>query len=192
MYEFTPEQKAKAKHDPVMVDIETLGTRSTSQILSIGACKFDPDTGEITDTFHRVIDRTLDHPQEITVDQSTIDWWEKQSDAAKAASYHSPDGEPPEVVLKAFAAWVTPNSQIWGNGSDFDNVIMAHSYAVFGIPLPWKFFNNRCYRTMKNMFPKVGFTRHGTYHSAVDDAITQAKHLMSILKLMRAGQSAIG
>ena len=46
---------------------------------------------------------------------------------------------------------------------------------------PWKFWNDRCYRTIKSMHPEVPMPRTGTHHNALDDAKTQALHLMAIL-----------
>jgi inhibitor of KinA sporulation pathway (predicted exonuclease) len=44
----------------------------------------------------------------------------------------------------------------------------------------YKFWNERCYRTVKNQYPDVKLTRTGTYHNALDDARTQAEHLVQI------------
>jgi hypothetical protein len=193
MYEYTPEQKKAAHRDPAMVDLETLGVRPTSAIISIGACKFDPNTFAITDVFHQVISReSLSEYPEFTVDQSTIDWWENQTDEAKAASYSNKDGRHIKSVLIDFAEFAHKDAEVWGNGSDFDNVLLAHAYNVTGVPLPWKFWNNRCYRTMKNQFPEVAFSRQGTHHNAMHDAISQAKHLMRILARQEAMRKALG
>lgn len=180
-YFFTQEQREAAHRDPVMVDLETLSTRTTAAIISIGACKFNPATMSITDTFHIVVDKQSCHEAGLHVDPETIKWWEKQSPEARAASYDCTSGVMIGEALRAFAEWCG-DVEVWGNGSDFDNAILANAFAVVGIPQPWKFWNNRCYRTMKNQHPGTKLTRHGTHHNAVDDAVTQAKHLMLILK----------
>lgn len=180
---------------PVMVDNETLGTGANSAVISIGACQFDPDTQSIGSTFHAIINKQSLLDLGCTTDQSTIDWWEKQSDEAKAGSYSYPNGTDIRTVLLAFYDWMggeKSKATLWGNGSDFDNAQLAELYRKAGIPQPWAFWNNRCYRTMKNMFPGVSFQRHGTHHNALDDAVTQAKHLMLILRRMRNGQAALG
>lgn len=40
----------------IMLDIETMGNQSYSSILSIGAVKFDLNTGETGDEFYTTID----------------------------------------------------------------------------------------------------------------------------------------
>lgn len=183
------------RDDPVMLDLETLGTGSNSAIISIGACRFNPDTQTIGSTFHAVISRADCLALGCTEDDSTLEWWGKQSMEARLASFDHPSPTDAKVVLLAFYDWMGgANSKtcLWGNGSDFDNAMLAELYRKAGIPAPWKFWNNRCYRTMKNMFPGVSFQRHGTHHNALDDAVTQAKHLMLILRRMRNGQAALG
>lgn len=176
---------------PVMLDLETLGTGSNSAIISIGACTFDPETQLIGSTFHAIVDRTSCLDLGCTMDTSTIEWWEKQSTQARAASYDYKDGLSVNAALLAFSDWC-PGVEVWGNGSDFDNAMLAELYRKADLPLPWKFYNNRCYRTLKNQFPEVLMSRHGTHHNAVDDAVSQAKHLMKILQRVRNMRAALG
>lgn len=70
---------------------------------------------------------------------------------------------------------------LWGNGSDFDNVILASAYRSCNLEVPWKFWNNRCYRTVKALRPDIKIHRSGTYHNALDDAVSQAEHLMRMI-----------
>jgi exodeoxyribonuclease VIII len=44
----------------------------------------------------------------------------------------------------------------------------------------WEFWKDRCYRTIKNCYPDVPFDRRGTHHNALDDARSQALHLIAI------------
>lgn len=189
-YCFTPEQRETAHRDPVMVDLETLSTTANAAIISIGACKFNPTTMEITDTFHVVIDKQSAIDAGLHVDPKTVAWWEKQSPEARAASYDVTDGKPLIAALYEFAEWCG-DVEVWGNGSDFDCTIMSSAFRAVGLEQPWSFWNTRCYRTLKNMFPDTKLVRHGTHHNAVDDAVTQAKHLMLILKRMRHADNIV-
>jgi exodeoxyribonuclease VIII len=80
------------------------------------------------------------------------------------------------------------NSQtikVWGNGSDFDNKLLSTAYEKIGWKhlIPWNFRNNRCYRTVKNLYPSVKMKRSGDHHNALDDAKSQANHLLELLKI---------
>jgi exodeoxyribonuclease VIII len=167
-----------------MLDLETLGTGPESVIIAIGAVKFDPATKIITDVFYEVVDRESSVAIGLKIDQATVDWWAKQSTEARAA-FNEPGKPIVGTLMKFKDQFANQNSVVWGCGSDFDNVIMGSAYRLSGIEQPWKFWNNRCYRTMKSMYPSVVMKRSGTHHNAVDDAISQANHLMDILAHMR-------
>ncbi len=80
--------------------------------------------------------------------------------------------------------------KIWGNGADFDNVILTSAYKRNDLELPWRYTNNRCYRTLKSLYPEIKLERSGTHHNALDDAISQANHLMSIFSHINNTQQA--
>ena len=68
---------------------------------------------------------------------------------------------------------------VWGNGASFDNVLLATAYKRLGMETPWPFWKDRCFRTMKNVC-KVDHSFEGTAHNALDDARSQAQHLIKI------------
>jgi exodeoxyribonuclease VIII len=89
---------------------------------------------------------------------------------------------PLEACLIAFSDWYGKKSlPTWGNGASFDNVIMDNAYRAVNMTRPWLPWEDRCYRTMKNLVNIPIDKREGVYHNALDDALTQAKHLMKIL-----------
>lgn len=169
---------------PVVVDLETLGTKPYSAILSIGAVEFDPIEGTLGREFYVVIDKESSLYFGLEVDKSTEEWWAKQSPEARTVL--SEKGVDLRTALTSFSEYFTNRDEtLWGNGSDFDNVLLSSAYDKVGVAPPWKYYNNRCYRTLKNMFPSIKMKREGTYHNALDDAKSQAKHLIAILQEMR-------
>jgi hypothetical protein len=172
----------------VMIDLETLSTAPNAMILSLGAVAFDADG--IHNTFYSAIKTqpletlvpgTL---QGAHVSCETLKWWQGQSDKAKEV-FTDPRAEPLDEVLRAFILFCedfapAKDIRMWGNGSDFDNVILASAYRRTGLTPPWRFYHNRCYRTVKNMFPSITMERRGTHHNALDDAQSQAEHLFRI------------
>lgn len=165
----------------VMVDLETLDTAPTAVILSVGAVKFDKDG--VYETFYKVVntESCVDFDRSLSV--STLSWWLDKDPAAQAALKEALNGEGEDLedVLREFAEFVE-NSDLWGNGSDFDNVILADSMRACGLNFHSSYTNNRCYRTLRNLFPNIPRERHGVHHNALDDAITQARHASAILK----------
>lgn len=161
----------------VMADLETLSTRANAVILSIGACEFG--TNGIGRTFYQTI---YAEQGDRHVCPNTAAWWEKQPQEAKDAL--PVDRTPLRDALLNFGLWLPKDALLWGNGSDFDNAILADAFTQFG-DIPWKFYNNRCYRTVKSLFPVAPMQRIGTHHNALDDAISQANHLIAIRNRLR-------
>lgn len=176
----------------IMVDLETLGQRPGCAILSIGARAFDPATGELGQAFHAVVSTASCLDLGLVEDPETIDWWGRQSDEARTLLARAADSETDLVTaLEAFAAWVRDlcavgQVRVWGNGADFDNAILAHLYVRVGQGLPWQFWNNRCYRTLKNLIRLPEAAREGVYHDALDDATHQARHALKLLAALEA------
>jgi exodeoxyribonuclease VIII len=171
------------KHTPnptrVMPDIETLGTRPGSVMLSIGAVKFD--ARRIIDEFYIRIDPASCMALGMTIDAPTVIWWLKQSDAARTEA--GKPGVALRPALEYFAQWLADrNVEVWGNGPAFDNAHLAEAYLRCGLPLPWRYANDRCYRTLCAQFPRVRVVREGIAHHALDDARTQAKHVIKLLR----------
>jgi exodeoxyribonuclease VIII len=112
-------------------------------------------------------------------------WWMGQGDEARSAL--SKDTVPIAMALNEFYEWVAVCSSIqtvrvWGNGASFDNVILSSAYRSCRIAQPWQFWNDRCYRTVKAMHPAIKMQRTGIHHNAVDDAVSQTRHLLEMLK----------
>ena len=111
-------------------------------------------------------------------------FWMQQEAAAREALQHAPLCI--HEALSRFSVWVNPEHAIpndivvWGNGANFDNAIMTNAYSITTSLPPWQFYNDRCYRTVKNLYPDIKLERIGTLHNAADDARSQAMHLLAI------------
>lgn len=170
----------------VMLDLETLGNKPGSVIVAIGAVRFNPAEMTIEDEFYGVIDAVSAQAAGLTLDADTVKWWLQQSEPARMAICNR--GEPIQSVLLQFSQWLRlpcEEATVWGNGAAFDNTLLAAAYQKTLLQVPWKFWNDRCYRTLKAMAPTVKMARQGTYHNALDDAKSQAVHLMDILKFLK-------
>lgn len=159
----------------IMLDLETLGNKPGAVIVAIGAVRFGG--GALTEEFYSRVDAQSCVDQGLKLDTSTVLWWMKQDDEARA-ELNKP-GERLMTALASFKDLITKDDLVWGNGSDFDNTILAAAYDACGIPLPWKFWNNRCYRTLKALRPEIKIN-NGVKHNALDDARAQALHLMEM------------
>ena len=180
----------------VMLDLETMGVGPRAAIISIGAIEFDPATQKLGRTFYQNVDLASSVACGGEMDADTVMWWVQQSAGARLA-LKSTLAVDLKTALEKFAQWlshcevsypfVEKNPLLWGNGSDFDNVVLASAYDACGLERPWSFRNNRCYRTLKNLFPdkKLFPPVGGTAHNALDDARWQAQHLLNIFASLK-------
>lgn len=171
-----------------MLDLETLGTAPGSVILSIGAVHFGG--GEILNQFNSAISIKSSEAAGLKTDGATMLWWMQQSEAARRAlSEGQKKAGKLFEVLQDFNGWLADcaqgdykNVMLWGNGASFDNTLLAAAYRACDLRHPWRYANERCYRTVKALHPEITEdAREGTHHDALADAIHQAKHLMKIL-----------
>lgn len=154
-----------------MVDIETLSTQPNATIISIGAVKFTQKG--LGDEFYKII--RYDDSRHI--DPATQAWWNTQSEEAKLVL--TGGTQPLREVVEEFKQFLGDDTEIWGNGSDFDNVILADAFKQLGFK--WNHRANRCYRTLKSLHPGIELKRTGVHHNALDDAKSQALHAIEIL-----------
>lgn len=170
----------------VMIDFETLSTMPNAAVLSLGAVAFTSEQ-VLMPTFYTNIDGDDCIKKGLHVQQSTVDWWEKQSQEAKDALKTAPVRDLYDAMAE-FSQWVRTirGRFIWGNGADFDNPILRSCYNTLDADAPFKPYNGRCYRTIKNIpgMPPME-QRLGTHHNAVDDAMSQALHLIEMNKVIR-------
>lgn len=177
-----------AAHD-IMLDLETMGTGPDAAIIAIGAVAFDIDAGLLGDNFYTTIDLESAVKNGGVMDPSTVLWWMQQSDAARD-EFNRPGLGMPQALYQ-FRHWIerqqqaggTNSPRVWGNGADFDNIILASAYQRAGLIRPWGRYANRCYRTIKSLHPSIKLERSGTHHNALDDAKSQALHLIAMLKV---------
>lgn len=176
----------------VMVDLETLGIRPGATILSIGAVGFDA-SGVGEDRFHAIVNREDSRALGFVEDATTVHWWSQQSHAAQETLRQADEAGflVPEALTR-FATFLADAGgyddrgrlrvKVWGNGSDFDNALLAAAYDRVKLPLPWPFFSNRCFRTLKGLGLAPEPPREGIHHNALDDAVHQARQAVRILR----------
>lgn len=177
----------------VMIDTETLDTRPSAVIIAIGATFFEPLTGKLGKTWYREIDLKDAMAKNRTVCADTITWWMKQSNIARNIFTGDIKKESLKDTLLSFTKFVQQdnnprNIKLWANDPAFDTIKLQENYIATGISWPFEFWNNRCCRTIKCLYPNKLFKqwldnnpRVGA-HNALDDAIYQVQYISHIFK----------
>lgn len=176
------------EYQDVMVDLETMGTRPGDAVLSIGAVLFDRQTKTLGLSFRVNLDIEQVMAAGFACAGSTMQWWLGQPEEARTALLERPTN----IInaLTGFAEFLTDGEggvnkglKFWGNGAAFDNTLLRTMYQKLGMREPWEFWNDRCFRTLKNEHPKrkeLEPHRGGVFHNAHDDAVHQAKWAINL------------
>ena len=172
----------------VMLDLETTGTTAGCCILSLAVVPFGLDTP--VDSFYERISHISSMDAGFTNDPETLRWWDRQKPDVQEEAF----GGTREVkaVLESFIFYMqtlgeAKDMHVWGNGKDFDNVILAAALKKLGLKQPWDFRNNWCYRDMAKLYKIFEKPAPEIPHHALYDAKAQAAHLEIIARGARRG-----
>lgn len=170
----------------IMLDIETLGDVSYSSILSIGAVKFDINTGETGDTFYVTVDLQSCLDAGLIITASTFNWWLEKDEAARNSLLNSLK-TPLVDALSLFNEYCTKYYDIWGNSPRFDCGILANAYEKVGLDIPWDFRKERCVRTLVGFNPsiKANHKHTGVAHHALSDCYNQIDYCVKIYNSLK-------
>ena len=187
-------------HLPVMIDIETGGIRPDAPIASIGAVRFKPDGTRLEgpeNEFYMAIN--LVGPNQPAPDASTMYWWMRQSEEARAAFCEGEHGARLSDALYALRHWlsgavrpdfVDPDlkvvfqGEVWIRG-DRDSVWLDEAYRRCGWPLPYKYSKVRDQRSIVEFARSRGVDipfQEETAHNALLDARYQVDCLAAVFK----------
>lgn len=167
-----------------MIDIETLDNTNTAVVTAIGAVVFNMDEG-VTHEFHTRINPRTAQAAGATVGADTVLWWMNQSPEAQEELKGSEDFVD---AMQEFRKFVLGKGvkHVWGNAPTFDCTILRNSFELVSkatgesVPTPWRFYQERCFRTLKNLIT-VDLKREGTHHNGLDDARYQAEYAIAAL-----------
>lgn len=164
-----------------MIDTETMGMDTTGALLAIGAVFFDERTG-LGAELYRTINLATAVQRGGTLDASTIMWWLGQDEAARNAvrfnGYHIDEALADFVAF--FKKYGNNDTRVWGCSPTFDCEKVSSALKRSGMKTPWLYFNERCYRTVRERNKSVPLDERTGLHNALEDAKFQANHLIKI------------
>lgn len=173
-----------------MIDIETLGTKPTSAVISLGVAIFDDK--EVIETYGEAIDPAKFRGD---IDPKTIAWWMQQGDEARAFSFGG-KADPFNVAfnLKTLLA-KHEVFEVWANDPDFDIVILRNWWeeisAAGKFPIGYK--QPRAFRTIVGECRALDYDpwkESGMFvaHNPIDDAGAQARVVIAARRFLRNGR----
>jgi len=160
----------------VMIDIESLDTSPNCVILSIGAVLFDPKGTGITEKID--LRPTIEEQTEKynrSIDESTLVWWSKQSEAAREEAMGDDDRITFSECMQVLYKFCWNRRAVWSHGAPFDIVVMESAFRQLDMNCPWPYYSIRDTRTLFDITGlRLGSGGYKTTHKAVEDAERQA------------------
>ena len=166
----------------LMIDIETMGNKPYSAILSIAAVEFDMQTGKTGRTFNQHINLQSCFDIGLNVNADTVMWWLEQSEKAKKMILQSDKIHIAEA-LQNFSNFLGSSTyHMWGNSASFDLGLLSNAYEKINLQTPWDFWNERCLRTLVFIDPlvKQNHVFEGVQHDGVTDCLNQIAYASKI------------
>lgn len=171
------------------LDIETLATKPSAAIGSIGVTSVDVRTGERVGTFF--VSTEVSGQVNRTRDSSTVRWWHDREEVSQEAfdlTFGNPRHSLKEGLLmlnehilsmeKSFGLGGRP--QVMGNGPEFDNAIVRHACEELRVNQSWSFRANQSARTIVWLGRAAGYNEKyeghfaGVKHHAIHDSLWEA------------------
>ena len=176
----------------IIIDIETLSTKTNALILTIGAIKFNrkdciKDIKEM-ETFYLRVDIDSCKKLKMDIDNDTIKWWENQdTNISYEALYNDKDRINIKDALNKLSLFIKNSKYIWANSPNFDCTILENAFNVCELDIPWKFWNLRDCRTVYDLAKfSLNSLSSSKDHNALNDCHKQyiaLKKCFEILKL---------
>lgn len=180
------------------LDIETLDTRATAVVLSIGICKFDPLGVDAVGPFeHVALEIGVQARNNRTISSDTFYWWAHQLASMEKSPFPEPymdvktglaqiidfiygNSEPMEV--KGDQPALYQDACVWVRGPHFDWTIVENLAKQVGVEWPIHYAKVRDQRTFcageKYLPPENDEVF--VFHNARDDAIMQAMFIQQV------------
>ena len=160
-----------------MIDLETLDTRPSSTILTLGAVKFNPlNFDEPHSELYLKLD--LDEQDKLgrSVSEDTIAWWGRQDPKIQEEAFSEDGRVGISALISQLNKYVLNSNVIWAHSYGFDMTILEDLYRQVKMPIPWNFWQIRDSRTLFELLPVDPRKSMQTdLHNALADAYYQAK-----------------
>lgn len=184
-----------------MIDLETLALTNNAYILSCGAVMMDTGVSLVGQKFNHYSCRMPIKQPGRVIDPDTVFWHiNNTTTATKEETFNKKRLIFIKTFFDDFLTWYRQYNPItvWSKGADFDIAILENLFTQYQENVPWSYKDKRCYRTVLEFamsFPNIkkkilsisGNTEETKSHTALDDALNQARTLWHIIQEFEDG-----
>jgi hypothetical protein len=165
-----------------MIDIETLGTKPGGIVLEIGiVCNvsnpYDANGNGADWTMGVHVD--IAQQPDALIDPATLRWWMRHPVAFDRLTKAQLTGQAvaPAAAIDSMAVMLRGVDEVWGNSPSFDCAILVDFVDRYAGAVPWRYVQERDFRTARSLRPDVPYVPPAEAHGALADALAQAAHL---------------
>ena len=170
-----------------MIDLETLDTKPSCTVLSLGAIKFNPlDDSEPHSELYLKINVDDQDRLGRTTSDDTIAWWAKQDPKAMEEAFDQTGAVSVDEALRQVSKWSVGVDTIWCQGPAFDIVILENLFRQYNHHIPWPFWKIRDSRTLFGIMPvDPRKATNFAAHNALEDCKVQALCVQQTLQQLQ-------
>lgn len=176
----------------LMFDLETMGRSSRAAIVQIGACAFDPETGEIYRRMLVNVDLQSSIDAGLEVEGSTVKFWMEQPPAARTflsdvVCGHVYGKTDIYNALGVFGDFVRASNPcpIWSHAT-FDVPIIVSAYKAAGSKQPpFRYQDCMDLRTLIQLADYKRPDHDGIPHDALSDCEYQVRYCVEAMKKLK-------
>lgn len=160
-----------------MIDLETLDTRPSSTVLTLGAVKFNPlNFDEPHSELYIKLDLDEQDQMGRSASDDTIKWWGQQDPKIQEEAFSEDGRTSIASTISQLNKYLVNTDVIWAHSYGFDMTILEDLYRQSKMPIPWNFWQIRDSRTLFALLPEDPRKSMQTdLHNALADAYYQAK-----------------
>ena len=166
------------------IDLETIDTKPSATVLSLGGVKFDPKSNDEphSEFYIKICIEDQDKLGRSASDD-TIEWWGKQDEQIRNEAFDQTGAVSVDEALKQISKFSVGVDTFWGQGYGFDYTIMEDMFRQGGRPITWNFWQIRDSRTLFGCCkqdPRKAI--QNDLHNALADAYYQSKAIQVAYK----------
>lgn len=179
----------------LMIDIETLDTKSSAIVLSVGACFFDLDNPNTTiqelyqNSIYLELNPKEQENKNRTISIDTLTWWLNNDLNLKA--FFENISINTGRNLKLLSDFIISNQikSVWSKSPSFDMNILDSLFSDFNMTFPIGFRDRFDVRTVLEIRKLTEISKiklQGNGHHALDDAINQTLMICNVLNHIKS------
>lgn len=169
-------------YNHITLDIETMGVKPDTKVLSIAAVAFDPF--EITSDFSQnpKLDLlvNIDEQENRTIDEETIWWWSQREQSVRDKIFGEKNRVSVADALDLLIKFCWQKSTVWCQGPTLDITVLTHLFEEHNKGVPWKYNVVRDSRTLLSLV-EIEDEPEAT-HDAIQDCYRQCRMTQRAIK----------